>query len=103
MTFPTVAVLITLLVGFLVTQGLKSLSNLLGFDLSGYAAALVAAVVTLLVGVFNGLIPLIPANIAPLIEPAAALIIAILGAFGVHYSIKSLAVNFGNAVRGLIK
>jgi hypothetical protein len=99
MQFPTVAVLITLLVGFLVTQGLKSLSNLLGFDLSGYGAAVVAAVVTLLVGVFNGLIPLIPANIAPLIEPAAALIIAILGAFGVHYSIKSLGATIRGALR----
>lgn len=94
--FPTVESLILLVITFLVTNGLKSVSELLGKDLSGYGAALTAGVVGLVVGLWQTvIIPLIPAAALPIIEPAAGLVVVILGAFGVHKTVKSLAPGLG--------
>lgn len=91
MEFQTVNLLIYIVITFLVTQGLKSLSKLLGKDFGGFGSAIVASVVALAVGLFNSVIvPLIPAEALPVIEPAAALIVSILGAFGVHYTYAAL-------------
>lgn len=91
MEFPTVNLLILILLTFLVTQGLKALSKLAGKDFSGYASAIVASVVALVVGLFNTVIvPLIPVAALPVIEPAAALLVSILSAFGIHYTVKGL-------------
>ena len=91
MEFPTVNALILVLVTFIVTQGLKALAQLLKVDLSGNTAAITAGMVGLLITLFNTvLLPLIPSAAIPVIEPTAAALIAILGAFGVHYTIKSI-------------
>jgi hypothetical protein len=87
--FMTVENLILILVTFLVTAGIKSLSALVGKDLSGTAAAITAGLVGLVISLFNTvLVPLIPAAAMPIIEPAAGLLIVILGAFGVHSTAK---------------
>jgi hypothetical protein len=60
--------------------------------LSGYGSAIVASVVALLVGLFQMvLVPLMPANVLALVEPAAALLVAILSSFGVHATVKRFA------------
>lgn len=90
MTFVTVENLILIVVTFLVTAGIKSLSATLGKDLSGVSAALTAGLVGLFVTLFNTvLVPLIPPSALQVVEPAAALLIVILGAFGVHGTAKS--------------
>ena len=92
MQFDTVNVLILLVVTFLVTEGLKGLSQLVGADLSGYGAAIVAGFVALLVGLFQSvLVPLIPPAFLPIVEPVAVLLVTILGAIGVHKTIKRFA------------
>jgi hypothetical protein len=94
MEFPTVQMFVLVVVTFLVTEGLKSLSKLAGADLSGYGSAIVAAVVALLIGLFQTvLVPLMPANVLALVEPAAALLVAILSSFGVHATVKRFSVE----------
>ena len=75
-------------IGFLVTAGLKSLSQLLGKDLSGWGAALTASIVTTVIYFFNALLSVIPPEAAPSVAIALTLIISILSAFGVHKTVK---------------
>jgi hypothetical protein len=85
---------VLLVVTFLVTAGIKSLSTLLGKDLSGTGAALTAALVGLILGIFNSvLVPMIPVTALPFIEPAANIIVMILGAFGLHKTVKAFQVS----------
>jgi hypothetical protein len=89
MEFETVQVLLFIVVTFLITEGLKGLSGLVKYDLTGYKAAIVASVVALLVGLFESVIvPLIPEIALPVVEPAAQLILVILSAAGVHKTMK---------------
>lgn len=91
--FLTVQTLIMVLVTFLVTAGIKSISSMLGLDLSGYGSAVTAALVAILFGVFqSSVIPLIPAEFLPLVDQIAGLLIALLGAMGVHKTVKSFQV-----------
>lgn len=93
MQFVTVENLILIVVTFLVTAGIKSLSATLGRDLSGVGAALTAGLVGLVVTLFNTLVvPAIPASALSVVEPAAGLLIVILGAFGVHAEVKKFRV-----------
>jgi len=76
-----------LLIGFitlLVTEGLKSLGSLIGFDLSGAAAALTAGVVAVLLSLVNGLFGLIPPAYFEIAQVVMTLLVAILGSFGAH-------------------
>lgn len=91
--FLSVQTLLLVLVTFLVTAGIKSLSTLVGMDLSGYGAAWTAALVAILFGLFQtSVVPNIPANYLPLVDQVAGLLIAILGAMGVHKTVKSFQV-----------
>lgn len=86
----TVNMIILLVVTYLVTGGIKSLSQLLGADLSGSAAAITAAIVGLLVAMWQAVIvPVIPASALPLVEPIAGMVIVILGSFGLHKTVKA--------------
>ena len=88
--FATVETVIFLVMTYLVTAGIKSLSTMLGKDLSGFGAALTAGLVGLVIGIFNSVLaPAIPSAALPVIEPAAGLIVVILGSFGLHKTVKS--------------
>lgn len=78
-------------VGFLVTNGLKSLSQLLGKDISGWAAAITASVVTGIVAFANSLLSAVPAANQETVVILFTLLVSILGAFGAHYSLKAKA------------
>lgn len=80
--------LIAMGLGFIVTQGIKSLSTLLGKDLSGYAAAITASVVTTVVYFFNAILSAVPASAAPSVSIGLMLLVSILGAFGVYTTVK---------------
>ena len=77
-------------IGFLVTAGIKSLSTLLKKDLSGWGSVLTASIVTTTVYFFNAILSAVPASAAPSVAIALTLLVSILGAFGVHNTIKSL-------------
>lgn len=75
-------------VGFLVTAGIKSLSNLLNKDLSGWGSVLTGAIATTVVYFFNALLSAIPVEAAPSVSIALMLLISILSAFGIHKTVK---------------
>jgi hypothetical protein len=84
---------IMILVTFLVTAGLKSLSTMIGMDLSGSAAAITAALVGLCVTLWSSVIvPMIPAASLPVIEPLSQILLIILSSFGLHKTIKGFQV-----------
>ena len=69
---------------FVVTEGLKVVSGWIGQDLSGFGAAIAAALVTVIVAMLNGWLSLVPAQYAETVAIALTLLVSILGAFGVH-------------------
>jgi len=77
-------------IGYLITQGLKSLSVLLKADLSGWASAITGALVTAVVYFFNALLSAIPVPAQQPVSIALLLIVAILSAFGIHRTVKGL-------------
>lgn len=81
--------LLAAVIGYLVTQGLKSLSKLLNSDLSGWGAAITASAVTAVIYFFNAILSAIPASAQPSVAIALTLIVSILGAFGVHSTVKA--------------
>lgn len=85
--------LVTILVTFLVVQGLKSVSQLLGQDLSGIAAAVVAVVVGALMFLLNSLFALVPGPWQPVAQATVLIVVIGLGAFGAHYVYKRMAVS----------
>ena len=75
-------------VGYLVTQGLKSLSKLLKADLSGWSAAITASVVTTVVYFFHAILSAVPVDAQPSVSILLMFIVSLLGAFGVHSAVK---------------
>jgi len=80
--------LLAAVIGYLVTQGLKSLSALLNADLNGWAAAITASVVTTVIYFFHAILSAVPASAQPSVAITLTLIVSILGAFGVHSAVK---------------
>ena len=85
---PELQALIIAGVTFLVVEGLKALSNLIGLDLSGAGAAITAGIVALALAVVNGLIGQIPLEYHEIVRVVMALLVAIIGSFGVHRQFK---------------
>lgn len=81
--------LLKLVFGLLVTQGLKSLSKLLKYDLSGWGAALTASVTTSVILFFNAILAAVPAAAQPSVAVGLTLLMTILGAFGLKDTLKS--------------
>jgi len=75
---------------FLVTQGLKALFNLFGKDFEGVAAGFVAAVVAIVLFGAETLLGLVPDEYKEPVGAALSFIVALLGAFGVHYSYRNI-------------
>ena len=69
---------------FLVTEGLKDVGGWFHVDLSGLAAGIAATLVAVVVAFLNGLLGQLPAQYAQQVTLALALLVSILGAFGVH-------------------
>ena len=73
---------------FLVVEGLKALSNLVGLDLSGAAAAVTAGLVALALAAISGVLGWIPPEYHEIARVVMALLVAILGSFGIHRQFK---------------
>ncbi len=80
--------LIAVGVGYLVTQGLKSASTLVGRDLTRNAAAITASLVTSITLFINALLSAVPEQAQQPVAILLALIVATLSSFGVHYTVK---------------
>lgn len=78
---------------FLVTLGLKSLSGLLKRDLTGYAAAISASIVSAVIFFFNALLSAVPAGSQPVVGAILYLIVTILGSFGTYKVAQALSPN----------
>lgn len=83
-----VQVLIAAGVAYLVTQGLKSLSEFLGFDLSGIGAMITASLVSVVVVFANALLVAVPPEAQASVAAVFGLLVALLGAFGLHKTLK---------------
>lgn len=80
--------LIAIGVGYFVTQGLKSVSTLIGADLTKNAAAITASLVTSITLFINALLSAVPESAQQPVAILLALIVATLSSFGVHYTVK---------------
>lgn len=78
-------------IGFLVTNGLKALFP--SWDISGVAAKVTAALVTCVVALANQALLLVPEQYRPVVLTVFTLIIAILGAYGIHFTVKGSRVG----------
>ena len=85
---PELVTLIAGLVGFVVAEGLQSLSRVVGRDLSGLATALTAAVVAVLVASVNGLLGLIPEAYVPFVRGVLAFLVIVFAPAGIHSILK---------------
>lgn len=92
---PQLQALILAGVTYVVTEGLKALSNVLGFDLSGAAAAVTAGLMGLILALLSGLLAFIPPQYHEIAQVVMSLIVVILGSFGVHRLIKAFKPDRG--------
>jgi hypothetical protein len=86
---PELRIPLVSLLTLLVTAGLKSVANLLGGDFGGKLAAIVAVVVGAVMFLIDGFIAMVPVEYQDAVSAAAGFIVALLGAFGLHYTIKN--------------
>ena len=86
---PELRVALAGLFTFLVTAGLKALAALIGKDFSGGIAALVAVIVGAMLFFIDGLVVLIPLEYQDVAAAVFGLALAILSAFGIHYTRKN--------------
>ena len=78
------------LLAYLITQGLKAFLALFGKDISGVFAAIVAAFVAAFLLFAEGVIGALPPDVQNIVVVALNALVAILGAFGVHYTYQGL-------------
>jgi F0F1-type ATP synthase assembly protein I len=81
-------VILAAAIAFLITQGLKSISERFGLDLSGSAAVLTASAVTFVTVFANSLLAFIPPEAQPIISAIFGLLVALFGAFGLHRTLS---------------
>jgi hypothetical protein len=87
---------LTVAILFVVVEGLKEVSNLLGKDLTGFATAITAALVGAVLTSLQWLVTLIPEAYAPAISGFFAFLVVLLGAYGV----RRLVVKHNQALSG---
>lgn len=82
--------LLSAVIGFLVTAGLKSLSALLQKDITGWAAVITGGLSTSAIFFFNAILSTIPVEAQPSAAIALTLVVSILSAFGVARTTKKM-------------
>jgi len=89
MTVPEdIVVLLAAGIGFLVTNGLKSLFP--NWDMSKATQQITAALVACVVALANQGLGYVPVEYQQIVLTVFTLVVSILGVFGVHYSLKQL-------------
>ena len=92
---PQLQALILAGVTYVVIEGLKALSGVLGFDLQGAAAAVTAGVMGLILAVLSGLLAFIPPQYHEIAQVVMSLVVVIFGSFGTHRIIKAFKPDRG--------
>lgn len=77
------------LLTLLLTAGMKSIAKLLGKDIAGGWAAIVATLVATILFFIDGIVALIPVEYQEVAAGLFGLIITVLSAFGLHYTRKN--------------
>ena len=75
---------------YFTTQGIKAVLGLFGKDMAGMTAAITAVIVGTLLFFIEGAIALVPVEYADTVGAFLALLVSLLSAFGLHYSVKSV-------------
>lgn len=83
-----IVALITLIISFLVMQGAKSLLANFGWDLSGKVAMFTAILVGSIVFFIEGFVGMFPVDVQQVVVTVLQALIAVLGMFGVHKTVK---------------
>jgi len=86
---PQLQLLILAGVTYVVVEGLKALGGVLGFDLSGAAAAVTAGAMAVILAALSGVLALIPPEYHEIAQVVMTLIVSIFGSFGVHRLVKA--------------
>lgn len=81
--------LVKIVIGLLVAQGLKSLSNLLGKDISGWAAVITASLASGVIFFFNALLSTVPELARPSVAVGLTFLVTILATFGLKDTLKA--------------
>ena len=81
------------LVTFLVTEGLKALSQLFGKDISGAGSAITAAIVAGVVAFANTILGTLPASYVPFVQGLFTFLGLILSSFRIHSLYKAWRPN----------
>ena len=82
-------VALTAALTFVIVEGLKEVSNLIGKDLTGYATAITAALVAAVISSVQWLVTLIPETYTPAINGFFAFLVVLLGAYGIRRIVKA--------------
>ena len=80
---PEVITFVTFVVTAFVVQGEKEIAAWFGIDISGDTTKIVAAVMLVILNYANYWLALVPAQYAPLVQSLFAIVVAILGMYGV--------------------
>lgn len=83
-------VILASVIAFLVTEGLKVVGKWIKADLSGAGAAIAASLTTAFVVFAEALLALVGEQYRATVAAVFGLLIALLGAFGVHAQLKAL-------------
>lgn len=78
------------LLTYLITNGIKALLGLFGVGLEGKLAAIVASVVAAILFFLEGILAQFPES-QEIVVQVLSLVAMVLSAFGIHYSVKSVA------------
>lgn len=83
--------LIGALVVWLVVNGLKALSEMLGRDLNGWATVVAAILTATVVFFINQILAQVPASQQPILQAFFSLLILLLGSMGIkRFEVKTL-------------
>jgi len=89
-TLPTdLTDLLRIVVGLLVAQGLKSISKLVGKDISGWSAVITASLASSVIFFFNALLSAVPEPARASVAVSLTLLVTILASFGLKDTLKS--------------
>lgn len=81
--------LIKIVVGLLVAQGLKSISKLVGKDISGWSAVITATFAAGVIFFFNALLTAVPELARPSVAVGLTFLVTILATFGLKDTLKA--------------
>ena len=85
-----VAGFVQFVIAYLVTNGLKSLSQMLHRDISGWAAVVTLALVQLVLVSVNAIVVYLPSDKQAGATKVLEFLALVLGAMGFHYTVKQM-------------